>query len=453
VALDLTPGMGRSGASSSGIADIRHNVTSFFLLSQGCKVNQCEAEAIGQAWEGLGLRRVDDPGLADVVLLSLCAVTVRAVRDGRQAVRRLGRDHPGCRLIVSGCAAEVFPEEFRELPGVVRVAGQKRKAVLAWGPEAGDDGRPLPGWPPLHGYHRARPVLRIQDGCSHGCSYCIVPRTRGPSRSRPPEEVLAEARRLLKAGFRELVVSGINLAHYGRDLEGVGFWELMAFLERGLAPEWAGRARLRLSSLEPGQLDQEAWDYFAGSRLVCPHLHLSLQSGSPGVLERMRRGHYHPEQAAAFCRELQGVWPVFGLGADLLAGFPGETEREFRETLDLVQRLPLSYAHVFPFSPRPGTAAAGMADRVPVAEAKARAEVLRGEGEAKREAFLRRCLELGQVTVLVQDEAGFGVSEHYAGCRIAAGAEAFSPRSLVRARPAGLEGGRLLVVASGQDRA
>ncbi|MFW5836832.1 MAG: radical SAM protein, partial [Desulfovibrionaceae bacterium] len=248
-------------------------MTSFFILSHGCKVNQCEVEAIAQAWEGLGMRRVADPAHADTALLSLCAVTARAVRDGRHAVRKLGREHPGLRLVVTGCAAQVLPGEFEGLPGVVRVVGQQRKSVLAKGPEAQDNGREVPGWIPLADYHRARAVLRVQDGCSHCCAYCIVPRARGASRSRPAGEVLAEARRLLEAGIRELVVSGINLSHWGRE-QNRDFWDLLAGLERDLAPEWAGRARLRLSSLEPGQLGSRALDVLGASRLVCPQLHL-----------------------------------------------------------------------------------------------------------------------------------------------------------------------------------
>jgi MiaB/RimO family radical SAM methylthiotransferase len=425
-------------------------MTAFHLVTLGCKVNQCEAEALAQAWEERGFRRTDDPAEAETALVSLCAVTARAVRDGRQIVRRMGREFPNCKLVVTGCAAETFPEEFRDLPGVVRVVGQKSKAELADGPEDRVALNDRQAWLPLHTYHRARAVLRVQDGCSHGCSFCIVPRTRGESRSRPPAEVLAEARRLLDAGFHELVVSGINLSHYGR---GGGFgdcWDLMELLETELADAWAGKARLRLSSLEPGQLDGKALRYLASSKLACPHLHLSLQSGSPLVLARMRRAHYHPDEIIDFCAELAQAWPVFGLGADLLVGFPGETQSEFERTMALAERLPLTYAHVFPYSRRPGTIAAGMEATATPSEAKSRAKALRRLTEAKRKAFLERCATLDRVDIIVQDEEGRGVSEHYASCRLQSGFRSAAARSLVRARPLGSSQGVLLAAPIGE---
>jgi MiaB/RimO family radical SAM methylthiotransferase len=424
-------------------------MTAFFLVTLGCKVNQCEAEALAQAWEDLGLLRTDDPAEAQTALVSLCAVTARAVRDGRQIVRRLGREFPNCRLVVTGCAAEVFPEEFQDLPGVVRVVGQKSKADLANGPE----GRAAPGqgqlWLPLRAYHRARAVLRVQDGCSHGCSFCIVPRARGESRSRPPAEILAEAERLLQAGFRELVISGINLSHYGRGGDFGGFWDLMDLLEAKLADPWARKARLRLSSLEPGQLDGDALRYLTSSKLACPHLHLSLQSGSPSVLERMRRAHYHPDEIADFCVDLAKARPVFGLGADLLVGFPGEEQDDFERTMAMAQRLPLTYAHVFPYSRRPGTLAAGMDATVSVSEAKSRAKALRRLAESKRRAFLERCAKLDRVDMVVQDGEGRGVSEHYVSCRLQ-GTKAPAVCSLVRARPLAVAQGMLAVTPAGE---
>ena len=300
------------------------------------------------------------------------------------------------------------------------------------------------GWQPfaISGYDRARPVLKVQDGCSHRCTYCVVPLARGRSVSRDPAEVLAEAERLLMAGFREIVLGGINLRQYGTDLPGrPDFWDLLAGLERALAPRWADRVRLRLSSLEPGQLGSKALDVLGASRLVCPHLHLSLQSGDPEVLRRMGRGHYRPEQALEFSRELAAVWPVFGLGADLLVGFPGETAGQFGNTLALARALPLSYAHVFPYSPRPGTPAADLDGQVPQEEKKARAASLRAVTSARKRAFLKVLAGGGPLSVLVENAEGEGVSEHYAPCRVE-GVSAV--RALVRARPVGLEGGRVL---------
>ncbi len=206
-------------------------------------------------------------------------------------------------------------------------------------------------------FKRARPVLKVQDGCAHRCTYCIVPLTRGKPRSRPVGQVVDEARRLLESGHVEIMISGINLGQYGRDAQTGDFWSLLRTLDAALAPEFAGQARFRISSLEPGQLDARALDILRQCRMLCPHLHISLQHGSRNVLKRMGRGHYSPAMLEDAVRELAAHWPVMGLGADIIAGFPGETEADVQELLALIARLPLGYAHVFPYSRRPGTAA------------------------------------------------------------------------------------------------
>jgi len=227
-------------------------------------------------------------------------------------------------------------------------------------------------------------------------------------------------RRLLNAGYRELVVSGVNLRQYGRDLpEPLDFWDLLARAEAELAPEWAGRARLRLSSVEPGQLDAKALDVLGASRLVAPHLHLSLQSGDAEVLRRMGRGHYRPEQAQEMIAALRRFWPRMGLGADILTGFPGETAERFENPCAYCRELPLTYAHVFPYSPRPGTPASTMPDALPKTERTARAATLRGIAEAKKRAFAKELVALPQLTVLlerVQHGQGVGVCEFYTSC-------------------------------------
>jgi tRNA A37 methylthiotransferase MiaB len=273
-----------------------------------------------------------------------------------------------------------------------------------------------------------------------------VPLTRGPSRSRPKAEILAEARRLLRSGFREISLSGVNLAQYGRDLaEPHDFWDLTVFLERELAPEWAGRVRLRLSSLEPGQLGEKALDSLARSRLVAPHIHLSLQSGSPRVLRRMGRGHYSPSRLPEFFRSLAGIWPRFGLGADLLTAFPAETEQEFAETLDLCRVLPLSYAHVFPYSRRPGTPAAGWPEQIPSARKKERAAALRALAAEKKDAFLHASLALDQVLVVREGASARGVNEYYSDCLFTTVPKAAPRLELTAAKPVGLRDGALLV--------
>ncbi|QGY40705.1 MiaB/RimO family radical SAM methylthiotransferase [Pseudodesulfovibrio cashew] len=426
----------------------------FFTATLGCKINQYETRAIAEAWAGdTGLAlEAASAAEADLILVNSCAVTANAVADLRQTVRRFHRDNPGAEIVITGCAAQVMPEELEKLPGVVRVVPQEDKSMLLAGPSP--DAAPAPSpeaksvFAPfaISGYDRARAVVKVQDGCSHHCTYCIVPLTRGRSVSRPMEEVVAEVGRLLDNGFRELILSGINLRHYGRGLDGkADFWDLVARLEAEFGSEWAGRARFRISSVEPGQLGDKAFGVLAGSKMVCPQLHLSLQSGDPDVLKAMGRGHYSPETAVEFLDRLREAWPVFGLGADLIAGFPGESEEQFANTLELCRRLPLTYAHVFPYSERPGTRAVELPGSVEVPVRKERAARLRKLIAGKKRAFLDRLLALEHLDVLVQDAEGRGVSEFYAACRFLSLPEGANPRSLVRARPVRKEKGVILV--------
>lgn len=434
----------------------------FTLITHGCKVSQYESQSLREAWAAHGCRETDISGAA-TVCLSTCAVTANAVADARAAVRRAHRDNPDAAIIVTGCAAQVMGDEFRNLPGVRLVVPQQDKARLLHplGPSPDAGAAPATetaAYPPfaVTDYDRSRAVLKVQDGCSHHCTYCIVPLTRGPARSREQRETVAEARRLLAAGFRELVLNGINLAQYGRDsAEPHDFWDLVALLEKELAPEWAGAARIRLSSLEPGQLGPKALDVLGGSRLTVPHLHLSLQSGSRDVLRRMGRGHYDPGILHGFCRDLETIFPHFGLGADFLSGFPGETEADAAETEALCRALPFTYAHVFPYSRRPGTPAAAWQDQVDAKTRKARAAGLRNIFAAKKHAFLERCLTLPRMTVACEsatDAEGKplgGVNEFYAECRFEPGSvpDAGMHRLLVAAKPVRIEGEELVVAA------
>ena len=412
-----------------------------FTATLGCKINQYETQAIVEAWCDGGYAPAEHAGDADVILVNSCAVTSKAVADLRKTVRRLHRENPEAGIIVTGCAAQVLREELAELPGVVRVVPQESKSELL---------RPRAESFSITDYPRARAVVMVQDGCSHGCTYCIVPLTRGPSRSRDVAEILDEAENLLETGFHELILSGVNLRQFGRDLapgssgERPDFWDLLRMLEERLS-RFAGRARLRLSSVEPGQLGGKALEVLGGARLASPHLHLSLQAGDPEVLRRMGRGHYRAEQAEEFLERLSARWPIFGLGADLLTGFPGETEAQFENTLDFCRRLPLSYAHVFPYSSRPGTPAAGMRDKVPAAEKKRRAALLRELADARKAAFLEKVSRLERVDVLVQDVRGNGVCEYYAPCRFTRPGPGITARALVPARPVEVRRGVILV--------
>ena len=297
----------------------------------------------------------------------------------------------------------------------------------------------------ISAYARSRAVLKIHDGCSQHCTYCIVPQGRGPSVSRPWPESVAEAGRLIQAGFREIVLSGVNLRQYGSDLAPPeDFWDFATRLEAAFADEWAGRLRLRISSLEPGQLNAKGLAVLAKSRLIAPQLHLSIQSGSQRILKRMGRGHYDPASIAGFLAKLAKIWPMFGLGADFICGFPGESGEDFTETLSLVDNLPFTYAHVFPYSKRPGTAAAKLPGQIPAQVKKERAARLRALMDAKKEAFLQRQLALSQVLLAPEDGRGQGVNEFYSECRFTDG---YKPtgKELIAARPAGIEKRVLLV--------
>ncbi len=402
----------------------------FHLTTFGCKVNQYESQVILEHWNGQGHLQVAEAVQADVILIHSCAVTAKAVAELRKAVAALHRSAPGAGIVITGCAAQTFGPELRGLPGVVGVIGTQDQGRLLEGPEPllqQSADVPSPGsrskvnmLAGISDFRRARAQVKVQDGCSHGCTYCIVPLARGPGQSREPGEVIEEVRRLLAAGFREISLIGVNLRLYGRDLQPqCDFWDLVLTLDRTFAPMWDQRARLRLSSLDPVMLGSKALDVISGSRLLCPHLHLSLQSASPAVLKAMGRSHYQPEAILDFCHRLEHRLGLYALGADLLTGFPGEEEAHYQETLDCCAALPLTYAHVFPFSPRPGTAAADRADQVPEEIRRERARQLRALTGAKRRAFLRTLAGRDTVTMVVEGSDPYrGKCEYYVPCRL-----------------------------------
>ena len=419
----------------------------FYLVTFGCKVNQYESQALCEAWQKLGGTRLAAPAGADVALVNSCAITARAERDARNALYRLQREAPAARKILSGCAARLAGQTLSESGLINSLVPQEAKSALLRGPwvELGPQEDAKPHFPPfcIRSFERARPVLKVQDGCSQRCTYCIVPLTRGPARSRDPFAVCEEAEALLAAGFRELVLSGINLRQYGAGAAH-DFWDLISLLEQRLAPRWAGRARLRISSLEPLQLDTRGLDCLAQSRMLCPHLHLSLQSGSPEILRGMGRGHTKLEHLASAVRSLRALWPTMGLGADLLAGFPGESEAHMQESLDFVKSLALSYAHVFPYSRRPGTVAANLPAQLSQAEKAARACRLREAVEHSRQSFLHSLLALPRLHLHLDGaRSQKGFSEHYAPCRLEEKG-AFG-KELVPVRPLRLEKDTVLV--------
>jgi threonylcarbamoyladenosine tRNA methylthiotransferase MtaB len=394
----------------------------------GCKLNQYDSSELQALLEAEGFRTVSFDEPAQVYVVNTCTVTSRADYSGRQAIRRAVARNPGAVVVVTGCYAQTNPEAIAAIPGVDLVLGTRdRHGLPALLAEARGRARPLvrvsdvfapkpaPSIPLRRfapGYTRA--FVKVQDGCQHRCSFCIVPFARGESRSRPVEEVVVQVEGLVAAGYREVVLTGVDLGHYGWDL--VPRTSLAALVRRLL--DVRGLARLRLSSILPAYVTEELIDLVAGAPRVCRHLHVPLQSGSDRVLRAMRRP-YNGRLYRELIERLAAAVPDLGLGTDLIAGFPGETDGEFGETVALVEALPFTYLHVFSYSDRRGTEAARLpTPRVPPEVVRRRTACLRRLGAAKHAAFRRaqvgRTLE---VLVLEQRErlAGrlLGLTDNY----------------------------------------
>ena len=335
-----------------------------------------------------------DPADADVLVVNTCTVTRRADQEARQLIRRLARQNPRARLVVTGCYAQRAPEEVRALPGVGLVLGIHERERIAEH-LAGDSTQvavgsarakhPLLPAAPLS-FGRTRALLKVQDGCDSFCSYCIVPYVRGRGRSLSVEAAVTQGARLVEAGFHEIVLTGADLGSYGGDASGRG--RLPELIRRLLAI--GPNHRIRLSSIEPNKLDAEVIAMLGEEPRLCRHLHLPLQSGSDAVLQAMRRS-YRAADYAGLLQRIAGRGTV-AVGADVIVGFPGEGAREFEETLSFLRDAPLAYLHVFRYSARPGTAAAREPGAVDDSVARARSERLRALGAEKRDAFLRSVL-------------------------------------------------------------
>uniref|UniRef100_A0A7C3UWE9 tRNA (N(6)-L-threonylcarbamoyladenosine(37)-C(2))-methylthiotransferase MtaB n=1 Tax=Desulfobacca acetoxidans TaxID=60893 RepID=A0A7C3UWE9_9BACT len=382
---------------------------SFQVITFGCKVNQYESAAMAEALETLGFAPGPPGAGPDLVIVNTCTVTARADQQARQAIRRLARQYPGARLWVTGCYAQRDPLTLSSLPGVARVWGNREKLRLAAmvGSAGWEDGGPLVQVQALDSQEPFQPLpvsrfpghtrawLKVQDGCSHACSYCIVPSVRGPGRSLAPESVLSSLETLAARGFQEVVLTGIDLGQYGRDLAAPE--DLAGLLRRLARTDWPWR--LRLSSLEPQEITAELAAALSALPGLCPHFHLPMQSGSPGVLRAMGRP-YQPEHFRELVMDLHRRFPTAALGLDVLVGFPGESAADFEATRRLVEALPVAYLHVFPFSPRPGTPAQALR-RLPGKEVQRRAKVMQILNRNKKAAFYQG--QVGQVgEVLVE---------------------------------------------------
>ena len=380
------------------------------VMTFGCRLNAYESEIIRNL--------AADAKLADTVVVNTCAVTAEAERQAVQAIRRLKRERPQAKVVVTGCAAQIDPARFAALPEVSRVIGNAEKLQPAtW---RGLDGTTrvrvadimavrettphlLPGLA-----EHTRLFLEIQQGCDHRCTFCIIPFGRGPSRSAAAETVVAQVCHYAERGSREVVLTGVDLTSWGQDLPGQ---PTLAALIGGILAGVPDLARLRLSSLDPAAVDDELVGLIAREKRLMPHVHLSMQAGCDLILKRMKRRHTR-EQAITLCRRLRAARPDIALGADLIAGFPTEDEAMFERTRALVAEAGLDFVHVFPFSARRGTPAARM-PQVPAAVIHARARRLRETAAAARRQFLAR--QTGRtLAVLVEKSGRSGHAENFA---------------------------------------
>ena len=376
----------------------------------GCKANQYDTERMRQELEGSGFRSAASAGEADLAIVNTCTVTAEADRDARRLIRRLARENPELRILVAGCSAALREAGYARMAEVWKVVPGQEAARVARAAASADDRRVAPsaqlvsmrasGGSLLTRFRRGtRAWLKVQDGCDRRCSFCATRVARGASRSRPPDELVREAR-LLGSRHPELVITGIHIGQYGSDLDsGCTLARLCALLLDAVP-----MVRIRLSSIEATEIDGElvALLETAGGKIV-PHLHVPLQSGSDAVLRRMRRWHTREDYRARVL-EIASRLPYLGLGADIIAGFPGETDEDHHDTFRLVEELPYTYLHVFPFSARSGTVAAGLADGIPGDLKAARARELRELGLAKGEKY--RAGRVGSQAEVVVESAG-----------------------------------------------
>lgn len=422
------------------------------LVTFGCRLNSVESETIRAQAEAAGL--------TNAIIVNTCAVTAEAVRQGKQAIRKLRRENPEAKIVVTGCAAQIDPAAFAEMEAVDLVLGNAEKTDPAqWRRIAGDNAPPRGLMGPDFGVSasekvrvddimsvretanhlidgfkdRARTFVQVQNGCDHRCTFCIIPYGRGASRSAPMGHVVAQIERLTAAGYREVVLTGVDLTSYGADLPGAPrLGDLVQkILSRPGAPE-----RLRLSSIDSIEADPALMEAITGDSRVMPHLHLSLQAGADLILKRMKRRHLRAD-AIRFCEELRAKRPEMVFGADLIAGFPTETEEMFQDSLRLVEDCGLTFLHVFPFSPRTGTPAARMPQVAP-AVGKERAARLRALGEAAEARYL--AAQVGAPQRALMESETLGRTEGYALVRFL---EPRRPGEIVETAPHGVEAGIL----------
>ena len=405
------------------------------VVTFGCRLNTYESEVIRRNALGAGLR--------NAVIVNTCAVTAEAERQARQAIRRAKREHPDAHIIVTGCAAQISPSTFGAMAEVDQVIGNLDKLDPSSFDASHQDRIRVKDIMSVRetaahmvgGFDgRVRAFVQIQNGCDHRCTFCVIPFARGNSRSVPISDILAESHQLVTRGYREIVLTGVDIASYGRDLPDQP--PLGQLIRRLLSAE-PKLSRLRLSSLDPAQIDGELWSAIQDESRLMPHLHFSIQAGDDLILKRMKRRHSRAN-AIDCCARARALRPGIALGADLIAGFPTETEVMFNRTLRLVQECGLSFLHVFPYSPRGKTPAARM-PMVPPKIRRARAAQLRAEGIKMRTDMFRR--KLGCQAEVLVEKPDHGRTEHYIPVRLSAPER---PGTLRRVRLVGIDGDKLI---------
>jgi len=477
-------------------------VARFYIENFGCRATQADGAALERQFLERGLERAGAARDAEIVVLNTCTVTEGADKDARASIRRLQRVNPNCRILVTGCYAQRAPAELAAMPGVTWVVGNSHKhqaAEIATTPFASGGFVPIEDlsgewgqFPPLlkerervgqpkkleplgnivvgnifahtelmaapvfeAANERTRPNLKVQDGCDNRCSFCVIPYVRGQSRSLPAKRVITEVRTLVEAGYREVVISGINLGRWGRDLEGRSQFSVVSSQSVvGRRPLVAGREesqqlesnrerrttndqrlveliraildhtaleKLRISSVEPMDWSDELIDLVALSPRIAKHAHVPMQSGSDAVLRRMHR-KYRPWHYREKILKIRNAMPRAAIGADVMVGFPGESAAEFDETRRTIEELPFTYLHVFTYSARPGTPATDQPGQVPVGIARERNGVLREIGSAKKQAFLRSLVGTEVEAITLQaggDDFTEALTENYLKVKIA----------------------------------
>jgi threonylcarbamoyladenosine tRNA methylthiotransferase MtaB len=462
-------------------------VASFYVQNFGCRATQADGASIERQFREQGLDPVSSPTDASLVVLNSCTVTASADQETRAAIRRIHRANPECQIVVTGCYAQRAPEEVAALPGVSRVIGNSHKHQLVNLALAGsfvplarltgsrlptENGEliPLPATtqsstdshrsifvsdifahtellavPVFAGHGHTRPILKVQDGCDNRCSFCVIPSVRGHSRSLPLAKILNEVNSLVEEGYREVVISGINLGRWGRDLIAGGrrkFEDLVRVILSETSLE-----KLRISSVEPMDWSDEFISLMAGSGRIAKHAHVPLQSGSDRVLRLMHR-KYRPWHYLEKIENIRAAMPTAAIGADVMVGFPGESESDFDATRDMIEQLPFTYLHVFTYSSRPGTPSAEMPNQIPVQLARERNQILRDLATEKKNLFMRtflgRSLEAITLNMVHNTPAGEyteALTDNYLKLRLKG---RYQPNEKITAWVEGVENGMLL---------